>query len=64
MKIGHSLKHMAKTMKHHAIESREYDRMRDIDYFTDWCTAEWGNEVAKYALDNLKNRKRNKMDRG
>jgi len=40
----------------------EYDRIRDTDYFTDLCTAEWGSEVAKYALDIWKHRKCNKVN--
>jgi len=62
LKIGHALKKLAKIVKRQAIESRQYEEIHDIDYFSDLCSAEWGNEIAKYALDTLQQRRRNKVN--
>lgn len=62
LKIGHALKKLAKLVKRQAIESREYEKIRDIDYFSDLCNAEWGDEIARYALDTLQQRRRNKVN--
>jgi len=47
LKIGHALKKIAKIVKRRAIESREYEKIRDIDYFSDLCCGEWGEETAR-----------------
>jgi len=62
LKIGHALKKIANVVKRQAIESREYEKIRDIDYFSDLCCGEWGEEIAKCALDTLNHRKRNKVN--
>lgn len=62
LKIGHALKKLAKLMKRQAIESRAYDSIIDIDYFYDLCTSEWGDEIARHALDTLRHQKRNKVN--
>lgn len=62
LKIGHALK-IAKIVTQRAIESREYEKIRDIDYFSsDLCCGERGEEIAKCALDTLNQRKRNKVN--
>jgi hypothetical protein len=62
LKVGHALKKLAKIRKRQAIESRRYENIVDIDYFHDLCTLEWGDEVARHALDTLRHQKRNKVN--
>ena len=42
LKISHALKKLANIVKRQAIESRQYEEIRDIDYFSDLYNAEWG----------------------
>jgi len=46
-------------VKRQAIESRQYEEIRDIDYFSDLCNSEWGDEITRYPLDTLQQRKCN-----
>jgi len=62
LKVGHTLKKMAKLLKRQAIEERMYDRIADIDYFHDLCDSEWGDEIARHALDTLRHNKRNHVN--
>lgn len=62
LKIGHALKKLAKLMKRQAIESRTYDIIVDIDYYHDLCVSEWGDEIARNALDTLRHQRRNKVN--
>lgn len=62
LKIGHALKKVAKILKRQKIESRDYDKIVDIDYFHDLCADNWGDEISSQALDTLKHQKRNKVN--
>jgi len=62
LKVGHTLKKMAKLLKRQATEERMYHCIADIDYFHDLCESEWGDEIARHALDTLRHNKRNQVN--
>ena len=62
LKLGHTLQKLAKITKRNAIEKNDDDKIKSSDYFSELCTMEWGDEIARHALDTLQDKKRNKVN--
>src|SRR5688572_2436331 len=61
LKLGHTLQKLSKIAKRNAIENKDDDKIKSADYFSELCTMEWGDEIARHALNTLQDKKRNKV---
>ena len=61
LKLGHTLSKLTKLVKLTALELRDYDKIKDADYFNELCTLQWSDEVSCKARQVIQDRKRNKI---
>jgi len=62
LKIGQALIKVTKIVKRNAIEMKDGDRIKDADYFSELCSSEWSETIARQALGTLQSKKRNKVN--
>ena len=61
VKLGHTLSQLTKVLKANALELRDDEKLKNIDYFHEQCVLQWADEVGYRARQVIQDRKRNKI---